>query len=339
VGLTYPRDLDAWHAWQRSRTPLRTLRNRFRSEPPLLGTLTLMSSEPRLLVVLDWLAPTALMALFEMTRHLSTPYAVLAPQPIPGMPLSTTAQQREITVDPAVSPTELGGVQVVVAAGHYLPLGAAGYAWSRLLSAEFVAVQHGLLTPHAPPLAPDSHLLAWSGADADFWRSGRLDVQARVVGSQLLWEAGAGSTHVTHDRPTFLGQLHSAEVGRRAMARFTGRFCRTEGARYRPHPGERDRLSRWQHARWRRQGIRFDDGSVPLRELPAPVVSVFSTGILEAAARGVPAWAAYDDPPAWLSEFWERYDMSRYGSAPTPAPARPEQQPAVTVAADVEAML
>ncbi len=101
---------------------------------------------------------------------------------------------------------------------------------------------------------------------------------------------------MTDDRPTFLGQLHSAEMGRREMARFTGAFCRTEGARYRPHPGERDRLSRWQHARWRRQGIELDDGSVPLRELPTPVVSVFSTGILEAAARGVPAWAAYDRP-------------------------------------------
>jgi hypothetical protein len=123
------------------------------------------------------------------------------------------------------------------------------------------------------------------------------------------------------------------------MARFTGRFCRTEGARYRPHPGERDRLSRWQHARWRRQGIEFDDGSVPLRELPTPVVSVFSTGILEAAARGVPAWSAYDAPPAWLSEFWERYAMSRYGSDPTPAPRRPDREPALAVAHAVEALL
>ena len=228
---------------------------------------------------------------------------------------------------------------VVVGAGHYLPLGAVAHAWSRRLGARFVAVQHGLLTPHAPPLAPDSTLLAWSAADADFWRSGRPDVQTQVVGSQLLWEAGRGRTRVTDDRPTFLGQLHSAEMGRREMARFTGAFCRTEGTRYRPHPGERDRLSRWQHARWRRQGIELDDGSVPLRELPTPVVSVFSTGILEAAARGVPAWAAYDRPPAWLEEFWERYAMSRYGGAPTPAPAPPEREPAVAVAAAVEALL
>ena len=71
----------------------------------------------------------------------------------------------------------------------------------------------------------------------------------------------------------------------------------------------------------------------------AKVVSVFSTGILEAAARGVPAWAAYDRPPAWLEEFWERYAMSRYGAAPTPAPPPAAREPALAVAAAIEALL
>ena len=230
-------------------------------------------------------------------------------------------------------------MQVVGSTGHYLPRGAIGHAWSRRLGAEFLTVQHGLLTPFAPPLAAESRLLAWSPADGEFWRSGRPDVTTEVVGSELLWRAAQGHTTVTDERPTFLGQLHSAEMGRRAMARFTGRLCRAERLRYRPHPGERDRLSRWQHARWRRQGIELDDGTVPLRDLPTPVVSVFSTGILEAAARGVPAWAAYDRPPAWLAEFWERYGMSRYGGAPTPAPAPPERRPALAVAAAIEALL
>jgi hypothetical protein len=87
---------------------------------------------------------------------------------------------------------------------------------------------------------------------------------------------------------------------------------------------------------WRRQGIGFDDGRVPLRDLTTPVVSVFSTGILEAAARGIPAWAAYDEPPAWLAGFWERYAMSRFGSDPTPAPVRPTAEPAAVVAAVLE---
>jgi hypothetical protein len=334
MGLNHPRDLEAWHAWQRARSPLRSIADRLRAASPPTGTLTTSGTPPRVLLVLDWLAPTSLMALFEMTAHLSVPYAVLSPGPLasgrPDGPFEP--HQGEV-------PEALSSVRVVVAAGHYLPLGAVGLAWSRRLGAEFAAVQHGLLTPHAPPLAPDSHLLAWSGADADFWRSGRSDVRAQVVGSQLLWEAGTRHPRVSDERPTFLGQLHSAEMGRRAMARFTGDFCRTERARYRPHPGERDRLSRWQHARWRRQGITFDDGTVPLRELPTPVVSVFSTGILEAAACGVPAWSAYDRPPAWLLEFWERYGMSRYGSSPTPAPVRPGREPTLAVAAAVEALL
>jgi hypothetical protein len=334
VGLNHPRDLAAWHAWQRSRSPLRAFVDRFRSQPELQGTLTMYGSEPLVLVVLDWLAPTSRMALHAMTAHLSVPYAVLSPTALPGEEPGTQVEPKAGAV-----PEVLSSVAAVVAAGHYLPLGAVAHGWSRRLQAEFVAVQHGLLTPHAPPLAPASRVLAWSEADAEFWRSGRPDVRTQVVGSQLLWEAGNGRTVVTDDRPTFLGQLHSAEMGRRDMARFTGSFCRAERARYRPHPGEGDRLSRWQHARWRKQGIEFDDGATPLRELPTPVVSVFSTGILEAAARGVPAWAAYDRPPAWLSEFWERYAMSRYGGPPTPAPARPDREPAMAVAAAIEAML
>ena len=237
MGLNHPRDLDAWQAWQRSRTPLRALRNRFRTEQPLSGLLSMVSADPQVLVVLDWLAPTSLTALFSMTSHLSVPYAVLSPSALPngwssGWPGTVLGPRAEVV------PEELTSVAVVVAAGHYLPLGVVAYAWSRLLGAEFVAVQHGLLTPHVPPLAPDSRLLAWSAADADFWRSGRADVSTEVVGSQLLWEAAEDRARSTDDRPTFLGQLHSAEIGRRTMARFRGPFCRSEGLRYRPHPGE-----------------------------------------------------------------------------------------------------
>jgi hypothetical protein len=335
VVLRNPRDLDAWRAWQDSRSPVRSLAARLRPEPPLTGVLTIVGSRPRALVVLDTLAPTSRLALLDATRHLVDDYAVLSPSAwvLTG---STNGGGAGVTLDASVVPDVLSDISTVAAAGHYLPRGAVGYAWSRRLGADFVTVQHGLLTPHSPPLAADSLLLAWSDADGEFWRSGRTDVRTEVVGSQLLWVAGNGRTGVTDDRPTFLGQLHSAEMGRRAMARFTGSFCRTEGLRYRPHPCERDRLSRWQHARWRRQGIEFDDGAVPLRELPTPVVSVFSTGILEAAARGVPAWAAYDRPPAWLTEFWDRYGMARYGSDPTPAPARLTKEPAAAVAAALE---
>jgi len=293
--------------------------------------LTLFGDRPRVLVILDTLAPTSRLALLEPAGHLLREHAILAPSTLPDRGGVAVQIGR-----PDVVPDALSEVVTVVAAGHYLPLGGIGHAWSRQLGAEFVTVQHGLLTPHAPPLAPDSRLLAWSAADAEFWVSDRDDVAADVVGSQLLWEAGSTTASPSEDRPTFLGQLHSAEIGRRAMARFTRAFCLREGARYRPHPGERDRLSRWQHALWRRRGMAFDDGRMPLRELSTPVVSVFSTGILEAAARGLPAWAAFDRPPAWLVEFWDRYAMSRFGTDPTPAPLRPDTPPAATVAALIE---
>ncbi len=330
--LTHPRDLEAWQRWQASRSRLRraAARVKLATEQPR-AFLTTSGDRPRTLVVLDTLAPTSRKALLEPALQLHGDYALLTPTPYAD-PSGSRSSELALNVVPAA----LADVTRVVAAGHYLPLGAAAYVWSRRVGAEFVTVQHGLLTPHAPPLAPDSRLLAWSAADADFWASGREDVETAVVGSQLLWEAGATTAALTDDRPTFLGQLHSAEIGRVSMARFTFAFCRREQVRYRPHPGERDRLSRWQHALWRRRGIDVDDGTRPLGELGTPVVSVFSTGILEAAARGLPAWADFDRPPAWLSEFWERYGMARYGSDPTPAPIRGSAPPAETVAAFVE---
>jgi hypothetical protein len=85
-------------------------------------------------------------------------------------------------------------------------------------------------------------------------------------------------------------------------------------------------------AAYERAGITVDRSGAPLVELAAPVVSVFSTGVLEAAARGRQAWVDFPRPPAWLGEFWERYGMHRLGSEPTPAPALPDVEPARRVA-------
>ena len=61
-------------------------------------------------------------------------------------------------------------------------------------------------------------------------------------------------------------------------------------------PRERDRRSVATHARWEAEGITIDRSGIPLRELGAPVVSVFSTGVLEAAAAGLPAWVTLAEP-------------------------------------------
>ena len=146
------------------------------------------------------------------------------------------------------------------------------------------------MTPHAPPLASGTILLAWSDADATFWRSGRDDVGSVQVGSPLLWDAAEPplATPEPDAAPVFLGQLHRAELPREVLAKAAEGFCGAHGATYRPHPLERDRASLATHARWEASGITVDRSGIPLRELGAPVVSVFSTGVLEAQRPGCP---------------------------------------------------
>lgn len=123
------------------------------------------------------------------------------------------------------------------------------------------------------------------------------------------------------------------------MVKAITEFCRQTGAIYRPHPSETDRLSTIQHGVWQRLGIEIDRTGRPLDRLRAPVVSIFSTGLLEAAAQGTPAWAYCPSPPAWLSEFWDRYGLGQWGGPPTPAPPLPEREPAQTIAQWLEERL
>ena len=48
----------------------------------------------------------------------------------------------------------------MLSTGHYLPLGALAHRSAE--PGRFLTVQHGLLTPHAPPLGAGTILLAWS---------------------------------------------------------------------------------------------------------------------------------------------------------------------------------
>ena len=129
------------------------------------------------------------------------------------------------------SPSTPARGAVVLSTGHYLPARARSRTGPPS-PGRFLTVQHGLLTPHAPPLGAGTILLAWSEADAAFWRSGRDDVGSVVVGSQLLWEA-AEPPPATADpdaRPVFLGQLHGAELPRDVLAEAAETFCRAEHA-------------------------------------------------------------------------------------------------------------
>lgn len=347
MGLTHPRDLDAWSRWQASQRPLRRIAAAIRRTGPS-GLYFQPPKDPQapwVLVALDSNSPTSRASLIASCHHLPDPQVVgvLSVCPIPEFPdLTPVGSAPDLPSAPAA----------VMALGGYLPAGRAAVALAALHDVPFVVVQHGLLTPHAPPLPAACILLAWSAADGEFWRSGRADVDVTVVGSQLLWDAarrpnGAGrgpagesTQSTTRDAaPVFLGQLHGAELPFSASATSAQRFCLEHSAIYRPHPSEQDRRSRRMHAKWEALGVTVDRKGQPLNALNAPVVSAFSTGVLEAAVRGLPAWVHFEQPPRWLEEFWARNGMSRWGGDPTPTPSLPTVSPAVTVANVLQEMM
>lgn len=338
MGLNHPDDLRAWRTWQEGGRPLRRravgLVNRALGRVPA-ATLTLGGPRPKLVVVLEALKATTRQAQLAPLTHLDPrDVAVLAPSHVRG-----ALPEHDWTTREGAPADLLGQVvdeeTVVLSTGHYLPLGATAREFVGD-PGRFVTIQHGLLTPDAPPLAHGTTLLAWSRADAIFWRSGRPDVVAHTVGSQLLWDSAGGAAHSPevdeHATPLYLGQLHGSELPRHALADAAREFCLETGAVYRPHPSETDRGSLALHLALERQGIEIDRSGTPLPSVRRPVVSVYSTGVLEAALWGLPAWVAFPDPPWWLEDFWSRYGLSPWGGPPTPPPTRPEVEPSSAVA-------
>lgn len=369
MGLNHPRSLEDWQRWQDSRHRAR------RAKHALVGTLqrarpgarradgdvadttpafVLVSREPqggaqeraRTLIGLDSASPTSRASLLSVLPYVTGGIDVLAPAGL-DLPEATGPEWTEHgfdTLEQAVAAASDAAPTAVVSIGQHLAAGAAAHSIARSLAVPEYVVQHGVLTPFAPPLPEGATLLAWSEADAEFWRSGRTDVGARTVGSQLLWQAAHEAERVPRldsvllgsERPVFLGQLHGAELSRRVSGGAAVRFCREHGGLYRPHPAETDVLSRAQHRLWRRRGIAFADTDAPLRDLPNPVVSVFSTGVLEAAARGGDAWVFAPGAPTWVRELWERYDMRPFGAEPTPSPVVDSEEPAARIARILE---
>ncbi|PKW27083.1 hypothetical protein [Phycicoccus duodecadis] len=348
-GLTHPRDLEAWHRWQQEQQPLG---RRVRRITSVLADIARPSGRPgettvtragpgpaRLLVCLESRSHTSTTVLLRPLEHLPLDgVVVVSPEPVRDLLPPWVWRESTGLVHEDV-PRLAAEAAVVLSTGHYLGLGRAAHD-AVTDPARFVTVQHGLTTPHAPPLAEGTTLLAWSAADADFWRSSRDDVTSHVTGSQLLWDAARqGATVVEGASPVFLGQLHGVELDHATMVAAAEGFCRETGATYRPHPSEVDRRSRAVHARFEAEGIRLDRSGTPLRELGAPVVGVFSTGVLEAAAAGLPAYVHCPDAPAWVHEFWRRYGLLPWGGPPTPSPERPAVEPARAVARVVQGMM
>lgn len=354
--LKYPLDLDAWQAWQRRQKKLKwakyklnslldSARSRTVAEEPVRGLLYTRGAKPQVLIVMDSFSPTNRNAILEPLKHLDTVDVALwvpedASKYLDGQYASERYSRKDWT-EQEISGDELmrllPDIRIVLSAAQFLGRGAVAYEYARAIGAEYWMVQHGLLVPQAPPLPVGCTLLAFSEADAEFWASGRRDVTTHAVGSQLLYlaaqkAAGAEAQKQNDLEPIFLGQMHGAELPRASFAYASHSFLKKFGGTYRPHPSEKDKLSVLTHKLWEKEGIRIDRSGTPLNEVPNPVVSIFSTGVLEAAIRGVPAWVYHPAPPAWLVEFWDRYGMNQWGQEPTPAPVQPKKEPAQRIA-------
>lgn len=368
AGLIHPTDMELWSQWSRSRQRARRARHAVggavaavRSHlPGRAGTAVDTAPVPpawvlrsraadadsagrrRLLVAVDSATPTSRSSLLAGLLYHRVGVDVLTPVGVE--PEETRGP--EWTATPIRSPREAVDERTgaLVSIGQHLAAGAAAHRLARAHDLPEYVIQHGVLTPYAPPLPEGATLLAWSAEDAEFWRSGRGDVTTEVVGSQLLWQAAHEAEAEPPDideviesqRPVFLGQLHGAELSRRVTGGAAVRFCAEQDALYRPHPAETDVLSRTQHRLWQRRGMEFAPADVPLRELAHPVVSVFSTGVLEAAARGSHAWVYAPGAPGWVRELWERYDMRFFGAGPTPSPVRSADEPAARIVSLLE---
>ena len=355
TALLHPENFEQWQAWQKSRRRVqrakaaltRAVRGSHDDDRPSMMLTTRdagVHGASLILFALDSDSPTALANVVPFLQYMSCSIGILHPEhvSVPGLDTLTDASlgdRIEVTVleDPV---REIADhlPSAVVTIGQHLEAGRILHEVARHTGIPAFVVQHGILTPHVFPLPAGATLLAWSEADAEFWCAGRPDVRSVVVGSQHLWQAAQQPrTAPLDERPVFLGQLHGSELPRLLNARTATRFIRDTGGLYRPHPREEDVLSRTQHAWWKKRGVEFADTSVALTDMPNQVAAVFSTGILEAAARDIPAWGYAPYGPRWVHELWERYGIARWGSSePTPAPSFLDAEPAVAVARTLE---
>lgn len=342
-------DMQRWQQWQRSRAPLArrirvVLDPRARVGTEFVLTRWGAGDSEVVLVAIDSVSPSQVPALVDPLCRLlarGSEVALLAPfdSATALHHLLPAAEAVSVRIEPNAPPPL--AVSAVLSAGDHLPAGGIALEWARAQSCPYIVVQHGILTPYTPPLPPEAHLLAWNEADVRFWTAGN-ETPAEVVGSQLLWRAARDSNSLqgppsasSAESVTFLGQLHGAELPRRLTRRSVAALRLGCPLIYRPHPGESDIASRVQHRVWANQGIavRSHDS---LADAPGAILSHFSTGILESAAMGLPAYAYCAQPPTWLRQLWDRYEMAQWGDSQATSVDARGSEPAAAVAAYVE---
>lgn len=335
MGLKFT-DLDEWRAWaapSQFRRIISAARGHNNDNDDMKFTVVCTGPEPAVLIAYGSNSPSIKASLFEPVRELlrrSIQVALLGPKDV----VHAALPQLRKTDCIDLQSDELRSVSSVLASGHFDPVGWLAYTWARARDLPYCVAQHGLLTALAPPLLPGCHLFSLSEEDAEFWIGKTKNITAQAVGLQSFWQARHNRSEVSasDSNLTYLGQLHGREIPRLEMVYQAIQFCRQNpDVVYRPHPSEVDLLSRNIHNILARR-VRIDHSGKPLCEGTGGVVAVFSTGVLEAAICGRPAWVHHENPPAWLREFWNRYNLSRWGCAPTPPPLLPKREPALAIA-------
>jgi hypothetical protein len=336
--------LTEWRHWRaRGEGSLRLLSSSPFSSPPL----GVFAADPEsanahpVVIALEHLSPTQVTSLLRPQRVLqSRDVAVVVIAPVVSAP---ELMQQGLTLRSGISsePSATDPIPSAVLATSHCS-GAGQLAWGLATAAKvpFIVVQHGVVTPFAPPLPQNAHLFAWSGCDAYFWASGRRDVSTTVVGSQILWEAdqSRADTTCSNEPICFLGQLHGPELPRHTTMQTVTELARRGPLVYRPHPDESDLSSKLTHSMWSREGIPISTCAPNLGSLRGPIAGIFSTGILEAAASGIASYGYCVHPPRWISELWHRYQMAPLGESRPTEVAIEVNEPASVIADGVEAL-
>ena len=300
-GLTHPRDLEAWHRWQDRQPAGRAARpadarGAARHRPPRRPRRQRRAHPGRPAAAGPGLPGVALAR--RRCGPCSTRCATSTP---PTSPSSRPPGVTDLLPDgpwtesPGFAPDRrrpvAAGGALVLSTGHYLPLGAA-----RAAAADAGALPHRAARPAHParPAPGRRH-------DPARLERGRRRLLAlgprrrRLGGGRVPAALGGRRAPAGHRRPGRPARSSSAScTAPSCPATCSPRPPRPSAAPSTPPtaptPPSATGRSVATHARWEAAGITIDRSGIPLRELGAPVVSVFSTGVLEAAAAGLPAW-------------------------------------------------
>ena len=331
-GLNHPGDLAAWQRWQRAAAPgSRRSAQAGAPEPPPPGRADLgASGHPRC-----WWRPR----LVRPSNHdragvdrwrTSSPLRTLAARPHRDRcPVGRAGAADAHARGRASRRTAARSSAAVLSAGHYTAARRGGATpWPRSAAPPSWSSQHGALTPFAPPLpravpcSPGARRTRLLGVRAQRRHHHVVGSAAAVAGGR----DGPRRARSTRPRaPTYLGQLHGAETRPPRPGRGRPRLLPRTGATYRPHPTERDRASPPAARGLGAQGIRSTQRH-PAGRARTPVVSVFSTGVLEAAARGSrPGSTSPARPRGWRSSG--SVTGCTVGRRPPPPPTDPTSSP------------